>query len=108
MVVGPARPAFKPLPRTLAVRLQTEAMADSSSAAEAHADTRPKDERLASMSPDELRTAMRTLGYRTQNDLAHAIGVSRSAAACGSKARSGTATSCNAAADAVAAQRRAF
>ena len=34
---------------------------------------------LASMSPEELRGAMRTLGYRTQNDLAHAIGVSRSA-----------------------------
>jgi len=33
----------------------------------------------ASMSPDELRTAMRALGYRTQNDLANAIGVSRSA-----------------------------
>ena len=33
----------------------------------------------ASMSPDELRTAMRALGYRTQNDLAGAIGVSRSA-----------------------------
>ena len=31
------------------------------------------------MSPDELRSAMRTLGYRTQNDLAQAIGVSRSA-----------------------------
>jgi len=31
------------------------------------------------MSPDELRAAMRTLGYRTQNDLAEAIGVSRSA-----------------------------
>jgi transcriptional regulator with XRE-family HTH domain len=31
------------------------------------------------MSPDELRAAMRTLGYRTQNDLASAIGVSRSA-----------------------------
>ena len=40
---------------------------------------RPRDERLASMSPDELRSAMRTLGYRTQNDLAGAIGVSRSA-----------------------------
>ena len=40
---------------------------------------RQRDERLASMSPDELRTAMRTLGYRTQNDLANAIGVSRSA-----------------------------
>jgi hypothetical protein len=42
------------------------------------ADTRPNPQ-LASMSPDELRTAMRTLGYRTQNDLAAAIGVSRSA-----------------------------
>jgi DNA-binding transcriptional regulator YiaG len=38
------------------------------------------DDRLtASMSPDELRRAMRTLGYRTQADLAAAIGVSRSA-----------------------------
>ena len=59
-------------------------MADSSSAAEAPtverlATERSRDERLASMAPDELRTAMRTLGYRTQNDLAHAIGVSRSA-----------------------------
>jgi transcriptional regulator with XRE-family HTH domain len=36
------------------------------------------DPRLASMSPDELQTAMRTLGYRTQGDLANAIGVSRS------------------------------
>ncbi|MEA3062907.1 MAG: hypothetical protein QOJ94_2688 [Sphingomonadales bacterium] len=34
---------------------------------------------LASMSPDELRSAMRALGYRTQSDLAGAIGVSRSA-----------------------------
>ena len=34
---------------------------------------------LATMPPDELRSAMRTLGYRTQNDLAAAIGVSRSA-----------------------------
>ena len=34
---------------------------------------------LASMSPDELRAAMRTLGYRTQNELAEGIGVSRSA-----------------------------
>jgi transcriptional regulator with XRE-family HTH domain len=34
---------------------------------------------LASMSPEELRAAMRVLGYRTQNDLAGAIGVSRSA-----------------------------
>jgi len=31
------------------------------------------------MSPDELRSAMRSLGYRPQNDLAQAIGVSRSA-----------------------------
>ncbi len=37
------------------------------------------DELKASMSPDELRAAMRTLGYQTQNDLAGAIGVSRSA-----------------------------
>ncbi|MGE0179875.1 MAG: transcriptional regulator [Sphingomonas sp.] len=37
------------------------------------------DPRLASMSPNELRSAMRTLGYKTQNDLAAAIGVSRSA-----------------------------
>jgi DNA-binding XRE family transcriptional regulator len=35
--------------------------------------------RLASMAPDELRAAMRTLGYKTQSDLATAIGVSRSA-----------------------------
>jgi transcriptional regulator with XRE-family HTH domain len=34
---------------------------------------------LASMSPDALRAAMRALGYRTQADLANAIGVSRSA-----------------------------
>ena len=34
---------------------------------------------LASMPPDELRAAMRALGYRTQNELAEAIGVSRSA-----------------------------
>jgi predicted transcriptional regulator len=39
----------------------------------------PNREMLASMSPDELRGAMRTLGYRTQSDLANAIGVSRSA-----------------------------
>jgi len=31
------------------------------------------------MSPEELRTHMRALGYRTQADLAEAIGVSRSA-----------------------------
>ena len=37
------------------------------------------DPRLASMSPEELRRAMRTLGYATQGDLASAIGVSRSA-----------------------------
>ncbi|HYN45959.1 MAG TPA: helix-turn-helix domain-containing protein [Allosphingosinicella sp.] len=37
------------------------------------------DPRLASMSPQELRAAMRALGYRTQSELADAIGVSRSA-----------------------------
>ncbi len=37
------------------------------------------DPRLASMAPEELRTTMRALGYRTQTDLADAIGVSRSA-----------------------------
>ncbi len=37
------------------------------------------DPRLASMSPEELRAAMRALGYKTQRDLAGAIGVSRSA-----------------------------
>jgi transcriptional regulator with XRE-family HTH domain len=42
-------------------------------------DNRPNPEMLASMAPEELRTAMRTLGYRTQSDLANAIGVSRSA-----------------------------
>ena len=39
----------------------------------------PSPELLASMSPDELRANMRKLGYRTQTDLAAAIGVSRSA-----------------------------
>ena len=34
---------------------------------------------LASMSPEELRGAMRVLGYRTQSEVAAAIGVSRSA-----------------------------
>ena len=37
------------------------------------------DPRLASMSPQELRQAMQILGYRTQTDVADAIGVSRSA-----------------------------
>ena len=37
------------------------------------------DPRLASMSPDELKSHMRSLGYLTQSDLANAIGVSRSA-----------------------------
>ncbi|MGS1016854.1 transcriptional regulator [Allosphingosinicella humi] len=37
------------------------------------------DPRLAQMSPDELRAAMRALDYKTQIDLANAIGVSRSA-----------------------------
>ncbi len=36
------------------------------------------DPRLAHMPPDELKAAMRKLGCRTQNDLAQAIGVSRS------------------------------
>jgi len=40
---------------------------------------RPNADMLASMAPDELRGAMRSLGYRTQSDLANAIGVSRSA-----------------------------
>jgi predicted transcriptional regulator len=31
------------------------------------------------MDPTELRAAMRTLGYKTQGDVANAIGVSRSA-----------------------------
>jgi transcriptional regulator with XRE-family HTH domain len=39
----------------------------------------PRDEMLASMSPDELKSAMRSLGYKTQSQLANAIGVSRSA-----------------------------
>ena len=47
----------------------------SEPAAPAEVDGRLK----ASMSPEELRSAMRTLGYRTQADLAAAIGVSRSA-----------------------------
>ncbi|MFN3388067.1 MAG: helix-turn-helix domain-containing protein [Allosphingosinicella sp.] len=33
---------------------------------------------VASMPPEELRAAMRRLGYHTHNDLAEAIGVSRS------------------------------
>ena len=37
------------------------------------------DPRLATMPPEELKAAMRTLGYRTQADLANAIGVSRPA-----------------------------
>ncbi len=36
-------------------------------------------ELLASMAPDELRAHMRRLGFKTQADLAAAIGVSRSA-----------------------------
>ena len=39
----------------------------------------PAPELLASKSPEELRSHMRKLGYRTQGDLAAAIGVSRSA-----------------------------
>ena len=52
-------------------------------------DVRENREMLASMSPDELRSSMRTLGYRTQNDLAQAIGVSRSAVSLWLRARSG-------------------
>ena len=74
-----ARNDVEALPRALAVRLQSPTMVDSSSVAETLTADAPRDERLASMAPDELRAAMRTLGYRTQNDLAHAIGVSRSA-----------------------------
>ena len=37
------------------------------------------DPRLASMAPDDLRRNMNALGYKTQADLAGAIGVSRSA-----------------------------
>ncbi|WP_265562146.1 helix-turn-helix domain-containing protein [Sphingomicrobium arenosum] len=40
--------------------------------------TTQRDPRLASMAPEELRRIMRALGYRTQSDLANAIGVSRS------------------------------
>ena len=42
-------------------------------------DPSPTPELLASMAPEDLRTHMRTLGYKTQADLAAAIGVSRSA-----------------------------
>ena len=42
-------------------------------------DAAPEHGLRASMAPDELRRAMNTLGYRTQADLANAIGVSRSA-----------------------------
>ena len=41
--------------------------------------TDPDPELLASMAPDELGRLMRLLGYRTQADMARAIGVSRSA-----------------------------
>ena len=42
-------------------------------------DPDPDPELLASMAPDELGRLMRLLGYRTQADMARAIGVSRSA-----------------------------
>ena len=42
-------------------------------------DPSPTPELLASMAPEDLRTNMRKLGYKTQADLAAAIGVSRSA-----------------------------
>ena len=48
------------------------------------------DPRLASMSPDELRTAMRALGYKTQTDLAPRSGSAARRSACGSRARSGS------------------
>ena len=54
-------------------------MDDTDTRTETRTTERPRDERLASMSPEDLRTAMRTLGYRTQSDLTGAIGVSRSA-----------------------------
>jgi len=38
-----------------------------------------EDNPLASMPPDELKASMTKLGYRTQAELAAAIGVSRSA-----------------------------
>jgi transcriptional regulator with XRE-family HTH domain len=41
--------------------------------------SQPEDQLRASMSPDELRRSMNALGFRTQSDLANAIGVSRSA-----------------------------
>jgi transcriptional regulator with XRE-family HTH domain len=37
------------------------------------------DDLKASMSPDELKRAMGALGFKTQSELANAIGVSRSA-----------------------------
>jgi transcriptional regulator with XRE-family HTH domain len=40
--------------------------------------TEMDDPRLASMSPQELRAAMRSLGYETQSEIAAAIGVNRS------------------------------
>lgn len=43
----------------------------------------------ASMSPRELREAMRSLGYRTHGDLAAAIGVSRSSISLWSEGRVG-------------------
>ena len=42
-------------------------------------DTEPATGQHPSMSPDELRAAMRALDCKTQSDLASAIGVSRSA-----------------------------
>ncbi len=58
-------------------------MDDADTRTESPATERPtevlRDQRLSSMAPEELRAAMRTLGYRTQADLAGAIGVSRSA-----------------------------
>ena len=52
--------------------------ADSRSAPALGAGPEMDDPRLASMSPEELRAAMRSLGYETQADIAKAIGVNRS------------------------------
>jgi DNA-binding transcriptional regulator YiaG len=59
--------------------LLSNSLAREASMATNARDTSDNREMLASMAPDELRSAMRSLGYRTQNDLAQAIGVSRSA-----------------------------
>jgi nitrogen regulatory protein P-II 1 len=69
--IGDGKIFVMPVEQAIRIRTGDTGVTDS--------DTRENAEMLASMSPDELRRAMRTLGYRTQNDLAGAIGVSRSA-----------------------------